>query len=133
MEESEKYLLALLKASWEDEAKLTLNEIQFIMFLLEKELGVELNLDFTPSIFGPHSLNLKETLKRLVSQGIVEVIKSVSLSTFDIYVLRNNVEVEIEDNVMNFFRYWIRKDYYEIFKYILVSYGSYFDTPMTRR
>lgn len=47
------YLLALLKVSREDEAKLTLNEIQFIIFLLEKVLGVELNLDFTPSIFGP--------------------------------------------------------------------------------
>jgi hypothetical protein len=53
MEESEMYLLALLKVSREDEAKLTLNEIQFIIFLLEKVLGVELNLDFTPSIFGP--------------------------------------------------------------------------------
>lgn len=127
------YLLALLKVSREDEAKLTLNEIQFIIFLLEKVLGVELNLDFMPSIFGPYSLKLKETLKRLVSQGTVEVIKSVSLSIFDIYVLRNNVEVEIEDNVMNFFRYWIRKDYYEIFKYLLVRYGSYFDTPATRR
>ena len=82
---------------------------------------------------GPYSLKLKETLKRLVSQGTVEVIKSVSLSIFDIYVLRNNVEVEIEDNVMNFFRYWIRKDYYEIFQYLLVRYGSYFDTPATRR
>jgi uncharacterized protein YwgA len=133
MEESEMYLLALLKVSREDEAKLTLNEIQFIIFLLEKVLGVELNLDFMPSIFGPYSLKLKETLKRLVSQGTVEVIKSVSLSIFDIYVLRNNVEVEIEDNVMNFFRYWIRKDYYEIFKYLLVRYGSYFDTPATRR
>ncbi len=54
----------LLYTAKEENVEVTPTKIQKIFFLLEKEKGVQLGLDFEPFIFGPYSEKLKDYLRQ---------------------------------------------------------------------
>ncbi len=133
----------LLYTAKEENVEVTPTKIQKIFFLLEKEKGVQLGLDFEPFIFGPYSEKLKDYLDKLIELGEVEVIEKEEvrdpLSDAVIGYIRNyvlNVEFKPEKDekeVETFFREWVRKSKDEIMNYVYKNYHEYFGFPKVRK
>jgi len=63
----------LLYTAKEENAEVTATKLQKIFFLLQKEKGVELGLDFKPWFFVPYSLKLQDYIDKLIELGEVNV------------------------------------------------------------
>ena len=133
----------LLYTAKEENVEVTPTKIQKIFFLLEKEKGVQLGLDFEPFIFGPYSEKLTDYLDKLIELGEVEEIEKEEvrdpLSDAVIGYIRNyvlNVEFKPEKDekeVEMFFREWVRKSKDEIMNYVYKKYHEYFGFPKIRK
>ena len=132
----------LLYAAKEENTKVTPTKLQKIFFLLEKEKGVQLGLDFKPWLFGPYSEKLQEYINRLITSGEVdieeeeEVIDPLSGAIIGYkknYVLNSDFKPEEEEKEIEaFFREWVRKSKDEIMNYVYKKYYEYFDYSKIR-
>jgi uncharacterized protein YwgA len=133
----------LLYTAKEENAEVTPTKLQKIFFLLEKEKGVQLGLDFEPFIFGPYSKKLTDYLDKLIELGEVEEIEKKEvrdpLSDAVVGYIRNYVlstefkPEEDEKEVETFFREWVRKSKDEIMNYVYKKYHKYFGYLKVRK
>jgi len=126
----------LLYTAKEENTEVTATKLQKIFFLLEKEKGVQLGLDFKPWFFGPYSEKLQDYINKLIELGEVDVeekeevrdpISEAVIGYKRNYVLKGEVKPEEEEKeVMTFFNEWVRKSRDEILNYVYNKYPGYF-------
>jgi len=63
----------LLYTAKEENTEVTATKLQKIFFLLEKEKGIQLGLEFKPWFFGPYSSKLQDFIDKLIEIGEVDV------------------------------------------------------------
>jgi len=123
----------LLYISKEENTEVTATKLQKIFFLLEKEKGVELGLDFKPWFFGPYSSKLQDYINKLTELGEVDVeekeevkdpLSEEVIAYRRNYVLNSEFKPE-EEEIETFFREWIRKSRTDILNYVYKKYPEY--------
>ena len=134
----------LLYTAKEEKTEVTPTKLQKIFFLLEKEKGVQLGLDFEPWFFGPYSSKLQDFIDILIELGEVDVEEEGEvrdpLSGEVIAFKRRYVSVgeftpsndEKEKEIEAFFREWVRKSRSEILNYVYKKYPEYGKYTMIR-
>jgi uncharacterized protein YwgA len=133
----------LLYTAKEENTEVTPTKLQKIFFLLEKEKGVDLGLEFKPWFFGPYSSKLQDFIDKLIEIGEVDVEEEEvrdPLSGEVIAYKRHYVLVgeftpsddEKEKEIEAFFREWVKKDRSEILNYVYKKYPEYGKYPMIR-
>jgi len=132
----------LLYTAKEENAKVTPTKLQKIFFLLEKEKGINLGLDFEPWFFGAYSSKLQDYVDKLIEIGDVDEVEEKEvkdpLSEAIIgyirnYVLKSEFEPEEEDKEIEaFFREWVKKSKDEIMNYAYRKYPDYFEYSKIR-
>ena len=125
----------LLHVAEEERAEVTATKLQKVFFLLEKEKGVDLGLDFIPWFFGPYSEKLQDYLDKLIEIGEVDVkeeevrdlLTGVIVGYKRSYVLkdRNFTPPEGLEEVAEFFREWVKRSRHEILVYVYERYPEY--------
>ena len=126
------YILALLKVAKEEKAEVTATKLQKIFFLLEKEKNINLQLEFKPYLFGPYSEKLQSTLYELADKGFVKInyedvknLAGVVIGQKESYELAKEIKIDIDSDVLAFFRQWVKKSRNEILKYVYGKYPEY--------
>ena len=134
------YILALLKVAKEENAEVTAIKFQKIFFLLEKEKGVNLGIEFEPYLFGPYSEKLQNILYELAKQGFVKInyepvnnLAGVTVGYKESYEIAKEVEVSVSDDVLEFFREWAKKSRNKIQEYVYKKYPEYSDIKTHRK
>ncbi|AWR99064.1 hypothetical protein [Metallosphaera hakonensis] len=124
----------LLFVAREEGAEVIATKLQKIFFLLEKEGGVDLGLEFKPWFFGPYSERLQDYLDKLIEIGDVDVkeeeirdglTKEVVGHKRTYVLVDENFKPSDESDVMSFFRTWIKKSRHEILSYVYEKYPEY--------
>ena len=128
----EEFILAFLKVAKEEGAEVTPTKLQKIFFLLEKEKGIKLDLDFQPYLFGPYSEKLTRTVHEMAEQGLVKILyeevknlAGVTIGYAETYELAKDVDTEVSEDVLSFFREWVKKDKNEILRHVYQKYPEY--------
>jgi len=126
----------LLYTAKEENTEVTATKLQKIFFLLEKEKGINLGLDFKPWFFGPYSSKLQDYINRLIELEEVDVeekeevrdpISEAIIGYKRNYVLKGEVKPEEEEKEIEmFFKEWVRKSRDEILNYVYNKYPEYF-------
>jgi uncharacterized protein YwgA len=131
----------LLYTAKEENTTVTATKLQKIFFLLEKEKGVDLGLEFKPWFFGPYSSKLQDFIDKLIEIGEVDVeeeevrdpLSGEVIAYKRRYVLKSEfTPEEEEEEIEAFFREWVRKDRSEILKYVYEKYPEYGKYTMIR-
>lgn len=136
MDDRVSYLIKLLLyVTRQEKARVTPTKLQAIFFLLEKEKGVNLGLNFKSCIFGPTSKLLEEHIEKLAKAGEIEEISKRKRDIFTghiikykrRYVLKSEFTPDESDvEIQKFFKKWVRKSTEKILKYIYKKYPQYF-------
>jgi len=125
----------LLYTAKEENTQVTPSMLQKSFFLLEKEKGVQLGLEFKPWFFGAYSSKLQDYINRLIDLGDIDwegdevrdPISDVVIGYKKHYILTSEFKPEKEDKeVQEFFREWVRKGRDEILNYVYKKYPEYF-------
>ena len=125
----------LLYTAKEENVEVTPTKLQKIFFLLEKEKGVNLGLDFKPWFFGASSFKLQEYINKLMNLGdidwegdeVKDPISDAVIGYKKRYILMSEFRPEKEDKeVQEFFREWVIKGRDEIMNYVYKKYPEYF-------
>jgi uncharacterized protein YwgA len=113
-------------------AKVTPTKYQKVFYLLLKELGIDLGLDYRPSFFGVHSQKLQSCVEELVRIGLVreianevvrDPISGLVIAIVRRYELNTDFEPSEKDKeVIEFFKEWVVKSRSEILKYVYEKY-----------
>jgi len=126
------YILALLYVAKEEKAEVTAIKLQKIFFLLEKEKNINLGLDFKPYLFGPYSEKLQDALYELANKGLVKInyedvknLAGVTIGYKESYELAENIKIDVSEDILTFFRQWVKKSRNEILKYVYEKYPEY--------
>jgi len=129
----------LLYVAKEENVKVTPTKLQKIFFLLEKEKGIQLELDFKPWLFGAYSSKLQDYINRLIELGEVNVreeeeirdpLSETIIGYKKNYVLNSDFKPkEEEKDIEMFFREWVRRSKDEILNYVYKKYPEYFRYP----
>lgn len=131
----------LLYTDKEENTTVTATKLQKIFFLLEKEKGIELGLDFEPWFFGPYSPKLQDFIDKLIEIGEVDVeeeevrdpLSGETIGYKRRYVLKGEfTPSEEEEEIEAFFREWVRKSRTEILNYVYKKYPEYGKYSMIR-
>jgi len=134
----------LLYTAKQENTTVTPTKLQKIFFLLEKEKGKDLGLEFKPWFFGPYSSKLQDFIDKLIEIGEVdtedeeEVRDPLSGEIVGYkwhYVLKTEFtpsEDEEEKEIEAFFREWVRKSRTEILNYVYKKYPEYGKYSMIR-
>ncbi len=133
------YILTLLKVADEEHAEVNTVKLQKIFFLLEKEKGVKLDLNFEPELFGPYSEKLMSEIKRLTKEGKIRVevhdigepLTGIIFGQSKIYHAGDGVVMpaDLDNKVIDFFKEWAKKSLWEILGYVYKKYPEYFWHP----
>ena len=124
----------LLYTAKEENTEVTATKLQKIFFLLEKEKGVQLGLDFKHWFFGPYSEKLQDYIDKLIESGEVDVeeeevrdpLSGEIIGYKRNYVLKSELKPEEEEKEIEmFFREWVRKSRTEILNYVYKKYPEY--------
>ena len=126
----------LLYTAKEENAEVTATKLQKIFFLLEKEKGIQLGLEFKPWFFGPYSSKLQDFIDKLIEIGEVDVeeeevrdpLSGEVIGYKRRYVLKTELtpeEEEEEEEIGTFFREWVRKSRTEILNYVFTRGVTY--------
>jgi len=141
MDSVENYLIALFKVAKEEKTEVDATKIQKIFFLLEREKGINLNLDFKPWLFGPYSKKLDKVLYGLIDKGVVKVVDKGAIDDpftglvighKRTYELNGDYEAKVDKHVLDFFKQWVVKDRKEIVGYIYSKYEEFTDLEKIR-
>lgn len=129
------FIKLLLYVAEKENAEVTPTKFQKIFFLLWKEAGVDLGLDFKPGALGVFSEELSEIRDELIEKGeIKEVVKRAirdPVSGFVVgyekyYVLNSEFEPGGGDErITEFFSKWVKKSRSEILNYVYKKYPEY--------
>jgi len=126
------YILTLLYVAKEEKAEVTATKFQKIFFLLEKEKNVNLELDFKPYLFGPYSEKLQAALYELAHKGFVKInygdvknLAGVVIGQKESYELAKEMKINVDSDVLAFFRQWVKKSRNNILKYVYEKYPEY--------
>ena len=131
----------LLYTAKEENTEVTATKLQKIFFLLEKEKGIQLGLDFKPWFFGPYSSKLQDYIDKLIESGEVDVeeeevrdpLSNEIVAYMRYYVLNSEFKPEEEEKEIEmFFREWVRKSRTEILNYVYKKYPEYAKYSMIR-
>jgi len=132
----------LLYTAKEENAKVTPTKLQKIFFLLEKEKGINLGLDFEPWFFGAYSEKLQDYVHKLIEIGEVDVVEEEEvrdplsgavIGYIKNYVLKSDFKPEEQDReIETFFREWVKKSKDEIMNYAYRKYPDYFEYSKIR-
>ena len=130
----------LLYTAKEENAKVTPTKLQKIFFLLEKEKGIQLGLDFKLWFFGPYSSKLQDYINKLIELGEVDVeeeevrdpLSGEIIGYKRNYVLKSELKPE-EEEIEMFFREWVRKSRTEILTYVYKKYPEYAKYSMIKQ
>ena len=131
----------LLYTAKEENTHITPTKLQKIFFLLEKEKGIQLGLDFKPWFFGPYSEKLQDYVDKLIESGEVDVeeeevkdpLSGEIIGYKRNYVLKSELKPEEQDReIETFFREWVRKSKDEILNYVYKKYPEYGKYSMIR-
>ena len=134
----------LLYTAKQENTTVTPTKLQKIFFLLEKEKGKDLGLEFKPWFFGPYSSKLQDFIDKLIEIGEVdtedeeEVRDPLSGEVIAYkwhYVLKGEFtpsEDEEEKEIGAFFREWVKKSRTEILNYVYKKYPEYGKYSMIR-
>jgi uncharacterized protein YwgA len=132
----------LLYTAKEENAKVTPTKLQKIFFLLEKEKGINLGLDFKPWFFGAYSSKLQDCIHKLITIGEVDVeeedevrdpLSGAIIGYIKNYVLKSDFKPEEQDREIEaFFKEWVRKSKDEIMNYAYKKYPEYFEYSRIR-
>ena len=134
MDEVYRLIKLLLYTAKEENTEVTATKLQKIFFLLEKEKGVNLGLEFKPWIFGAFSPELQDYIDKLIELGEVDVeeeevrdpITDVVIGYKRSYVLKGEFKPEEgEKDVAEFFKEWVGKSKDEILNYVYKRYPEY--------
>jgi len=127
----------LLYTAKEENTEVTATKLQKIFFLLEKEKGVQLGLNFKPWFFGPYSSKLQDYVDKLIELGEVDVeeeeevrdpLSGEIIGYKKNYVLKSELKPEEQEKEIEmFFREWVRKSKDEILNYVYKKYHEYFE------
>jgi uncharacterized protein YwgA len=125
----------LLYTAKEENTEVTPTKLQKIFFLLEKEKGIQLGLDFKSWFFGPYSSKLQDHIGKLIELGEVDVeekeevrdpLSGAIIGYIRNYVLKDEFKPEEEEKEIEaFFKEWVRKSKDEILNYIYKKYSEY--------
>jgi len=125
----------LLYTAKEENTEVTPTKLQKIFFLLEKEKGIQLGLDFKPWFFGAYSSKLQDYIDKLIELGDVDVeekeevrdpLSGAIIGYIRNYVLKSELKPEEEEKEIEmFFREWVRKSRSEILNYVYKKYPEY--------
>jgi uncharacterized protein YwgA len=124
----------LLYVAEEEKVEVTATKLQKIFFLLEKEKGINLGLNFKPWFFGPYSSKLQDYVDKLIELGevdvkdqeITDILTGEVIGYKNVYVLKSKLTPEDEDkDIKEFFRIWVRKSRNEILNYVYNKYPGY--------
>jgi uncharacterized protein YwgA len=126
------YFELMLYVAKELGAKVTPTKYQKVFYLLLKELGIDLGLDYEPSFFGVHSWKLQSCVEKLVRIGLVrevedevvrDPISGLVIAVVRRYELNADFEPSEKDKeVIEFFKKWVVKSRSEILKYVYEKY-----------
>jgi len=126
------YILALLYVAKEEKAEVTAIKLQKIFFLLEKEKNINLGLDFKPYLFGPYSEKLQDALYELANKGLVKInyedvknLAGVTIGYKESYELAKDIKIDVSEDILAFFKQWVKKSKNEILKYVYEKYPEY--------
>jgi len=132
----------LLYTAKEENTEVTPTKLQKIFFLLEKEKGVQLGLDFKPWFFGAYSSKLQDYIDKLIELGEVCVeeeeevrdpLSEAIIGYIRKYVLNSEFKPEEEEKeIETFFREWVRKSKDEILNYVYKKYPEYWGYSLIR-
>jgi uncharacterized protein YwgA len=134
----------LLYTAKEENTTVTATKLQKIFFLLEKEKGIQLGLEFKPWFFGPYSSKLQDFIDKLIETGEVDIeyeeevrdpLSGEVIAYKSHYVLKSEFtpsEDEEEKEIEAFFRKWVRKSRSEILNYVYKKYPEYGKYTMIR-
>ncbi len=131
----------LLYTAKEENAKVCATKLQKVFFLLEKETGKDLGLEFKPWFFGPYSEKLQEFIDALIELEEVDVeeeevrdpLSGEVIAYKRYYVLKSEFTPSKEDKEIEaFFREWVKKDRSEILNYVYSKYPEYGKYTMIR-
>ena len=125
----------LLYTAKEENTEVTPTKLQKIFFLLEKEKGIQLGLDFKPWFFGAYSSKLQDYVHKLIESGEADVeekeevrdpLSGAIIGYIRNYVLKSELKPEEEEKeIETFFREWVRKSRSEILNYVYKKYPEY--------
>ncbi|AEE93039.1 conserved pro-lipothrixviral protein [Acidianus hospitalis W1] len=128
------FIKLLLYIAKLNNVEVTATKLQKIFFLLEKEKGINLGLNFRPWFFGPYSEKLQDYLDKLIEMGNVnveeeeirDVLTQKVVGYKRIYILKDeNFMPSNEDEVIEFFKEWVKKSRHEILTYVYEKYPEY--------
>jgi hypothetical protein len=128
------FIKLLLYIAKLNNVEVTATKLQKIFFLLEKEKGINLGLNFRPWFFGPYSEKLQDYLDKLIEMGNVnveeeeirDVLTQKVVGYKRIYILKDeNFMPSNEDEVIEFFKEWVKKGRHEILTYVYEKYPEY--------
>jgi len=137
-------LLLLLKTATKKKVSLSIAQIQKIMFLLVKEKGIDIGLEFKPFIFGPFSEELQNMVYDLVEEGFAtftekkvrDPLSGEIIARPKYYRLKRGVKVEPTDDekeIVEFFQYWAEKPQNELLKYVHEKFPEYSKYELVRK
>ncbi|BCU68588.1 hypothetical protein HS7_20250 [Sulfolobales archaeon HS-7] len=122
----------LLYVAKEEGVEVTATKLQKIFFLLEKEGGVDLGLEFTPWFFGPYSSLLQDYIDKLIEKGdvsveeeeVIDVLSGQVVGYKRVYVLSSDASQD-DKSIEKFFRKWVKMSRSEILNYVYRKYPEY--------
>ncbi|WP_390532950.1 conjugal transfer protein [Sulfurisphaera ohwakuensis] len=124
----------LLYIAREEGVEVNATKLQKIFFLLEKEGGVDLGLEFKPWFFGPYSSILQDCIEKLVDSGDVDVkeqeikdmLSNEIIGYKRVYILNSDFsKSENDKKIEEFFRKWVKMSRSDILNYVYKKYPEY--------
>lgn len=128
-----RYFKLLLYVAKKENVPVTSMDYQKLFFLLEKEKGMKLGLDFKRGWLGPKSDVLQELVDLMEDCGLIKEVEvrkdqrtNTSLGPSWTYVLTCRFKPKkYDEDVAEFFRYWLRRGTKELLDYVYEKYKDW--------
>jgi len=90
-------------------------------------------------LFGPYSEKLQNSLYELVDKGLVKInyddVKNLAGTTVgykESYELKKDIKIDVSEEVLSFFRQWVKKNRNEILEYVYGKYPEYIEYSLIK-
>nr|WP_238525239.1 conjugal transfer protein [Sulfolobus islandicus] len=129
-----KYILGILKIAKELNIQVTATRIQKTVFLVEKELKLDLGYNFIPFYFGPFSKELQDDIYKLSELGYVKIreepvedlISGVIVGFKKIYEINVTFDLSsLDKNFVDFVTEKLKMPLNSLLKYVYMKYPEY--------